>query len=115
MLAGCADGRTIEADHVVLATGYVMPEFVPTGLHRLVSSWALATPCQAPDRLWRERALLWEAGDRYLYARTRFVPPALLPLFEQTRWPPPRRAADPGPPATGPAADIAARLRAIWR
>ena len=55
-------------------------------------------------------------GDRYVHAaRTRFVPPALLPLFEQTRWPPPRRAADPGPPASGPAADIAARLRAIWR
>lgn len=70
VLAGCADGRTIEADHVVLATGYVMPDFVPTGLHRLVSSWALATPRQAPARLWRERALLWEAGDRYLYART---------------------------------------------
>lgn len=70
VLVGCADGRSIEAGHVVLATGYVMPDFVPTGLHRLVSSWALATPRQRPDALWRDRALLWEAGTPYLYART---------------------------------------------
>lgn len=36
------------------------------------------------------------AGDRYLHAaRSRFIPPALLPLFEETRWPAPRPAADP--------------------
>ncbi|BBK29485.1 glycine/D-amino acid oxidase-like deaminating enzyme [Stella humosa] len=67
---GCADGRTIEADHVVLATGYVMPDFVPAGLHRLASSWAVATPVQRPDALWPERALVWEASETYAYART---------------------------------------------
>ncbi|BBK39189.1 oxidoreductase [Allostella sp. ATCC 35155] len=70
VLVGCADGRVVEAGHVVLATGYVMPDFVPGRLHRLVSSWALATPRQAPGQLWRERALVWEAGSPYLYART---------------------------------------------
>ncbi|BBK44694.1 DNA helicase [Allostella vacuolata] len=55
------------------------------------------------------------AGDRYVHAaRTRFIPPGLLPLFEETAWPPP-----PARPALGAsnqrAVDIAARLRAIWR
>jgi glycine/D-amino acid oxidase-like deaminating enzyme len=63
-------GRCIEAKHVVLATGYVMPEFVPSNLHRIVSSFAIATPPQEPTALWRDRALIWEASENYLYART---------------------------------------------
>jgi DNA helicase-2/ATP-dependent DNA helicase PcrA len=56
-------------------------------------------------------------GDRHLYAsRTRFVPAALLPLFEQHSWP-------LSEPRSGPAVvgrrdvqiDIATRLRARWR
>ncbi|BBK44695.1 oxidoreductase [Allostella vacuolata] len=70
VLVGMADGRSIEAAHVVLATGYVIPDCVPAGLHRLASSWALATPPQRPGGLWPERALVWEASQRYLYART---------------------------------------------
>jgi DNA helicase-2/ATP-dependent DNA helicase PcrA len=55
-------------------------------------------------------------GDRHLYAsRTRFLPDALLPLFEQRTWP--VLAAEPGRAAARPEArvDIAARLRARWR
>ncbi len=54
-------------------------------------------------------------GDRYVHAaRTRFIPPPLLPLFEAGTWPPPAPAfvhTD----ATRRAVDIAARLRAMWR
>jgi glycine/D-amino acid oxidase-like deaminating enzyme len=64
------DGRSIEAKHVVLATGYVMPDFMRSGLHRTVSSFAVATPPQRAGALWRDRALLWEASENYLYART---------------------------------------------
>ena len=57
------------------------------------------------------------SGDRHLYAsRTRFLPDALLMLFEQRTWP--VRAQEPGHAAAGrPEArvDIAARLRARWR
>ncbi len=56
-------------------------------------------------------------GDRHLYAaRTRFLPDALLPLFEQRTWPVCERG-----PATAAAGrsdariDIGARLRAKWR
>ncbi len=65
-----ASGRTIEADWVVLATGYAMPDFVKSDLHGISSSWALATPPQKPGALWRDGVLIWEAATDYLYART---------------------------------------------
>ena len=65
-----ADGQTIEARHVVLATGYVMPKLVNSELHRASSSWAIATPPQRPELLWRGNALIWEASTPYCYART---------------------------------------------
>jgi glycine/D-amino acid oxidase-like deaminating enzyme len=63
-------GFTIDAGHVVLATGYTMPDIVQSDLHKTASSWVVATPPQAPDRLWRDDALIWEASSDYLYART---------------------------------------------
>ena len=67
---GLAGGRTVEARHLVLATGYEMPDFVTTDLHRRSSSWCLATVPQQPSALWPERALIWESSHPYLYART---------------------------------------------
>jgi glycine/D-amino acid oxidase-like deaminating enzyme len=64
------DGCTIEADWVVLATGYTMPDFVRSPLHSISSSWAIATPPQAGRHLWRDGVLIWEAAMDYLYART---------------------------------------------
>jgi DNA helicase-2/ATP-dependent DNA helicase PcrA len=54
-------------------------------------------------------------GDRHLYAsRTRFIPDALLRLFEQRTWP--VRAATPRTAATAETRiDVAAKLRARWR
>jgi DNA helicase II / ATP-dependent DNA helicase PcrA len=54
-------------------------------------------------------------GDRHLYAaRTRFIPAALLRLFEQRTWP--VRPAAPRTAATAEARiDVAAKLRARWR
>lgn len=66
---GLDDGHVIEAEQVVLATGYVMPDFVSSDLHRIASSWAIATPPQ-PDALWRDGVLIWEASKAYTYART---------------------------------------------
>ena len=64
------NGRQIEAKRVILATGYVMPDFLQSDLHTTASSWAIATPPQTPDALWRDGVLIWEASDDYLYART---------------------------------------------
>lgn len=63
------DGHVIEAKHVVLATGYVMPDILTSNLHKVASSWAVATPPQAPGALWRDKVLIWEAAQRYSYAR----------------------------------------------
>jgi DNA helicase-2/ATP-dependent DNA helicase PcrA len=57
------------------------------------------------------------SGDWHMYAmRTRFVPDALLGLFERRAWP--VRATEPGRTSAGNAEariDVAARLRARWR
>lgn len=63
-------GRTIEAGHAVLATGYVMPDCLTTALHRVASSWAIATLPQSPQALWPGPALVWEASEDYVYCRT---------------------------------------------
>jgi len=54
-------------------------------------------------------------GDRHLYAsRTRFIPDALLPLFECTNWPN-RIDVAARLAANGPRIDVAARMRDRWR
>lgn len=63
------EGLIIEARHVILATGYVMPDIVETKVQSPSSSWAIATAPQ-PDRLWRNGVLIWEDSKDYLYART---------------------------------------------
>ncbi|WP_371135715.1 NAD(P)/FAD-dependent oxidoreductase [Reyranella sp.] len=70
VLVGLDNGHAIEAGKVVLATGYVMPDWLDMPLHTISSTWAIATPAQAPGTLWRDCALLWEAGEDYTYART---------------------------------------------
>lgn len=66
---GLANGHEIEARSVVLATGYVMPGIVTSRVHRVSSSWAIATQPQ-PENIWRDGALIWEDAEHYLYART---------------------------------------------
>lgn len=63
-------GHVIEARQVILATGYVMPDFVTSSLHKIASSWAIATPPQPASALWHDGALIWEASEAYSYART---------------------------------------------
>jgi glycine/D-amino acid oxidase-like deaminating enzyme len=63
------NGRQIEARHVVLATGYVMPRIIHSTIQTVSSSWAIATAPQ-PDNIWNGGALIWEDSKDYLYART---------------------------------------------
>ena len=64
-----ADGMEILASRVVLCTGYELAKIVPPTGSRILSTWAIATRRQ-PGNLWPQRALLWEASEPYLYART---------------------------------------------
>jgi len=64
----CDRDRRIRADRVVLATGYETASWYVPSAFKLQSSYAIATaPGTAPA--WREKAMLWQAGDPYLYAR----------------------------------------------
>jgi glycine/D-amino acid oxidase-like deaminating enzyme len=68
---GLESGHVIEARHVVLATGYAMPDIVRATAQQPASSWAIATEPQ-PGNLWPEQTLIWEATQNYHYARTTF-------------------------------------------
>jgi glycine/D-amino acid oxidase-like deaminating enzyme len=62
-------GYWIRARHLVFATGYELPHMVPAKRHRIVSTWAIATPPQ-PRAPWPGPSLIWEASSPYLYLRT---------------------------------------------
>jgi glycine/D-amino acid oxidase-like deaminating enzyme len=70
VVVGTAEGLQVAGKMLVLANGYEMPPFVNCGLHRIVSTWALATPPQSERVLWPGRALVWEASSPYVYMRT---------------------------------------------
>ncbi len=54
-------------------------------------------------------------GDRHVYAaRTRFIPDRILSLFDKRAWPVAPAEAKSNRPA-GPAVDVGARMRAMWR
>lgn len=63
-------GPRIRAKAVFFATGYETNDILPAGLIQLKSTYALVTEPVRERDFWRERALLWGAGDPYLYART---------------------------------------------
>ncbi len=58
-------------------------------------------------------------GDRHVYAaRSRFLPKAILPFFDQRAWPAAESAgagAAAPTPHDGQPIDVAARIRALWR
>lgn len=65
-----ADGGVVTCDKVVIATGYEVIDDLPRDAFEIVSSWAIATKPVAAETLWRDRCLIWEAADPYLYLRT---------------------------------------------
>lgn len=60
---------TLLAERAILAGGYERARLFLPPAFSLLSSYAIATaPGTAP--LWREKAMLWEATDPYIYARS---------------------------------------------
>jgi glycine/D-amino acid oxidase-like deaminating enzyme len=64
-----AEGATIRAKHLVLATGYELSKLLRPKGYSIISSWCIATRPQ-PDKVWPSECLIWEAADPYLYIRT---------------------------------------------
>jgi len=69
VIAQDRNGRRIRCKHVVFASGYEFPKFVPLRGHRVTTTFAFATAPQ-PRKLWPGACLIWEASTPYLYART---------------------------------------------
>jgi DNA helicase II / ATP-dependent DNA helicase PcrA len=61
------------------------------------------------------RSQQYRHGDSYMFApRSRFIPDAILDLFECRPWPPEVRDGMSAP-AGRPLADVAARMLNMWR
>ena len=65
------DAGSVEASHLIFATGYEIPRPVKLKGHQIHSTWAISTPAQ-PGKLWPERAFIWESSDPYLYVRATY-------------------------------------------
>lgn len=64
-------GGAIAAKAVFFASGYETREFFPRRILRIKSTYAtVSEPVAAGPEWWKDRALLWETREKYLYART---------------------------------------------
>jgi glycine/D-amino acid oxidase-like deaminating enzyme len=70
VIVTAANGCRIDCAHLVFATGYELPHGVPSGHHKITSTWVIATVRQAKKNLWPGEHSIWEASKPYLYLRT---------------------------------------------
>ncbi len=63
------DGRVLTAEHAVFCTGYEFLEKMQSPLHRMTSTWAIATREISDMPEWMRDTIVWEASDPYLYFR----------------------------------------------
>lgn len=68
--ASTGKGVVIRARRVFFATGYETQEFLPKDIVNISSTYAFASEPVADLSWWKDRTLLWESGEAYLYART---------------------------------------------
>jgi len=62
-------GPSVTAPHLVFATGYELPKYVPRKNHRIASTYCIATAPQ-PSAIPAELPFVWEASEPYLYLRS---------------------------------------------
>lgn len=64
------NGNTIVCENVVIAAGYEAGEFLPKKVMDLLSTFAIVSHPVDEKHLWKNRALIWETKNPYLYMRT---------------------------------------------
>lgn len=64
------DGTVVAGKKVIAATGYEVLQEISKRKYDLISTWALATSRLPSEILWRDRVMIWEASEPYLYVRT---------------------------------------------
>lgn len=65
-----AAGNTVKCDYVIIAAGFESGKFLPKQVMELTSTYALISDPVPEGSLWREKALIWETREPYLYIRT---------------------------------------------
>lgn len=63
------DGRVLTAEHAVFCTGYEFLQQMQSPLHKVTSTWAIATRVLDEMPGWMRDTIVWEASDPYLYFR----------------------------------------------
>lgn len=70
LIVHTADGARVNCSYVVNASGYEAGDFMDKKLVRLMSTYALASEhLEETGLLWKNRAMLWNTADPYLYMR----------------------------------------------
>ena len=64
-----ADGKQLQSRYAVFCSGYEILKFAKPEGYKVISTWVLATKPQ-PSQIWRNKSLIWEASDPYLYLRS---------------------------------------------
>ena len=62
-------GRTIRADHLVLATGYESQKYLPAPQAELISTFVIASKPLPHIPGWPQDCLIWETARPYIYMR----------------------------------------------
>lgn len=65
-----AEGCTIQAKYIVNASGFEVVNFIPGKIMEFYCTYAIISEHQAEhESLWKERVMMWNTDDPYLYMR----------------------------------------------
>jgi len=65
-----ANGKTVKCKYVVIAAGFEAGTFLPKKVMKLTSTYAIASEPVDEKYIWKDRSLIWETKEPYLYIRT---------------------------------------------
>ena len=65
-----ANGYTIKAKHVVMASGYETVNWIDRNFTRLHSTYVIISEPVKSNQLWKDKCLIWETARPYIYMRT---------------------------------------------
>lgn len=63
-------GYKIRCKYVVIAAGFEAGTFLPEKVMKLTSTYALISQPVEPEYIWKDKSLIWESKDPYIYIRT---------------------------------------------
>jgi len=64
------NGHIIQCRYVVVAAGFEAGTFLPKKVMKLTSTYAIISEPVDEKMIWRNRSLIWETNEPYLYIRT---------------------------------------------